>query len=76
MPRITPLSWKELVRIFEKEGFVHQRTTGDHMVFTKSGLIRPLVIPKYNHVPIFIIQNLLRTSGINRERYFQLLTEN
>jgi hypothetical protein len=33
------------------------------------------VIPLYHAVPIFIIKNLLRTSGMSRERYFELLKE-
>ena len=44
-------------------------------VYTKPGSPRPVVIPKYRAVPIFVIKNNLRTAGISRERYFQLLTE-
>jgi len=29
----------------------------------------------YDEVAVFIIKNLLRTAGISRERYFQLLEE-
>jgi hypothetical protein len=43
------------------------------MVFTKPGVIRPVVIPKYATVPVFIIKNNLRTAGMSRERYFELL---
>jgi hypothetical protein len=39
----------------------------------KAGVRRPLVIPLYREVPVFIIKNLLRTSGMSRERYFELL---
>jgi len=31
------------------------------------------VIPMYRAVPVFIIKNLLRTAGMNRDRYFELL---
>ena len=43
------------------------------MVFVKGGVLRPVVIPKYAAVPVFIIKNNLRTAGISRERYFELL---
>jgi len=43
------------------------------MVFTKAGVIRPVVIPRYASVPVFIIKNNLRTAGMSRERYFELL---
>ena len=43
------------------------------MVFTKLGVIRPLVIPKYAAVPVFVIRNNLRTAGMTRDRYLDLL---
>ena len=43
------------------------------MVFTKPGILRPVVIPKYAAIPVFIIQNNLRTARMTRERYFELL---
>ena len=43
------------------------------MVFTKPGVIRPVVIPRYAAIPVFIIKNNLRTAGMTRERYFELL---
>ena len=49
------------------------RTEGDHMIFFKPGIIRPVVIPKYAALPVFIIRNNLRTAGISRDRYFELL---
>jgi hypothetical protein len=48
-------------------------TEGDHMIFTKRGVIRPVVVPKHAAVPVFVIKNNLRTAGISRERYFELL---
>lgn len=42
-------------------------------MYVKAGVRRPLVIPMYRAVPVFIIKNLLRTSGMNREKYFKLL---
>jgi hypothetical protein len=46
---------------------------GDHIIMTKPGVVRPVVIPKYAAVPIFIIKNNLRSASMSRERYFDLL---
>lgn len=73
MPKLRPVSYKQLVKVFEADGFRCVRTEGDHLVFTKLGVIRPVVIPKYAAVPVFIIKNNLRTAGVSRERYLQLL---
>jgi len=73
MPKLSPVSYKHLIRVFEADGFLCVREEDDHMVFTKPGVIRPVVIPKYASVPVFIIKNNLRTAHMSRERYLQLL---
>jgi len=73
MPKITPVPYQTLVRVFEQDGFQLQRTRGDHLVYTKPGIPRPLVIPMYDQVPVFIIRNNLRSARMSRERYFELL---
>lgn len=73
MPRLTPLPWERLLRVFERDGFRVIREHGDHLVLSKAGTARPLVIPKYRAVPIFIIKSNLRTAGMSRERFFTLL---
>jgi len=60
MPRIVSIPASKLRKIFEKDGF---------------GVMRPIVIPDWPAVPVFIIRNNIRTAGISRERYFQLLEE-
>ncbi len=70
MARIAPTHYRNLVRVFEEDGFTFNRQKGDHLIYTKAGVTRPVVIPMYNQVPVFIIKNLLRTSGMSRERYF------
>jgi len=73
MPTIRPVHWKTLAAVFEQDGFIFDRQRGDHVIYTKPGVIRPLVIPAYHEVPVFIIKNLLRTAGMSRERYFDLV---
>ena len=51
------------------------RAEGDHFVYTKPGIARPVVIPDWDEVPVFIIKNNLRTAGLSREEYFALLAE-
>ncbi|RLB75329.1 MAG: hypothetical protein DRH24_19775 [Deltaproteobacteria bacterium] len=75
MPRITPLHWKTLECIFLKDGFVYERTRGDHNCYSKSGCSRPVVIPKYSEVGVFIIQNNIKSANMSRERFFELLNK-
>lgn len=73
MPRIIPIPASKLRKVFEKAGFKLVRTEGDHFVYVKSGVARPVVIPDWDEVPVFIIKNNLRTAGLSRDEYFALL---
>jgi len=73
MPKITPIPASKLRKVFEKAEFKCVRIEGDHFVYTQEGVPRPVVIPDWKEVPVFIIKNNLRTAGITREEYFSLL---
>ena len=71
--KLVPVPYQTLVRIFEKDGFSLARQEGDHKIFTKAGVLRPLVIPTYRAVPVFIIHNLLPNLRHKLRRYFELM---
>jgi predicted RNA binding protein YcfA (HicA-like mRNA interferase family) len=73
MPTIKPTRYQVQVTIFEAAGCQYVRTQGDHLVYHYPGAIRPVVIPKYQEVPVFIIKNNMKVIGMSREKYFQLL---
>ncbi len=73
MPPLRPVDYRTLAKVFERDGFAFDRQRGDHLIYTKPGVKRPLVIPMYKELPVFIIKNLLRTAGMSREQYFDLL---
>lgn len=59
---------------FECEGFVVQRKKGDHIIMTKPGIKKPLVIktsPK--RVPVTHIRTNMTTAEMTKERFFELL---
>ena len=56
---------KKLMRVFEKAGFSCVRIEGDHYVYTKEGVTRPILIPDWREIPVFIIKNNLRSANIN-----------
>jgi predicted RNA binding protein YcfA (HicA-like mRNA interferase family) len=74
MRKLTPIHYETLIKIFESEGFVVQRKKGDHIIMTKPGIKRPLVIktsPK--RVPVTHIRTNMTTAGMTRERFFEHL---
>ena len=60
------------MQVFEADGFVFSRVKDDHIIMRKPSK-RSIVIPKRKEVEVYIIQSNLKTAGISRERYFQLL---
>ena len=71
--RITPVSWRRLRCVFEKDGFSFRRQEGDHLILAKAGCLRPVVIPTYDAIDVGIIKSNMRTARMSRDRYFALL---
>jgi predicted RNA binding protein YcfA (HicA-like mRNA interferase family) len=72
--KIVPIHYEILIKIFELDGFVVQRKKGDHIIMTKQGIKRPLVIKTSPRlVPVTHIRTNMTTAGISRDRFFELL---
>ena len=75
MPRFAPEHWRKLETVFVAAGFRFARQEGSHRSYVKDGASRPVVIPAYKEVPVFIIRNNLKTAGLSRDEYFRLLAQ-
>jgi predicted RNA binding protein YcfA (HicA-like mRNA interferase family) len=75
MPRFTPEHWRTLEVVFLAAGFRFVRQEGSHRSYVKAGATRPVIIPAYKEVPVFIIRNNLKTAGLSRDDYFRLLAQ-
>lgn len=73
MPSLKPVHYRKLVKVFEKNGFTLDRHEGDHLIYIKRGIKRPIVIPMYKEVPVFIIKNNLRSAEMNWVDFFRFL---
>jgi predicted RNA binding protein YcfA (HicA-like mRNA interferase family) len=74
MPKLTPVHYEKLIKVFELDGFKVARQRGDHIMMTKAGVRRPVVIKTSpREVAITHIKTNLNSAGMSRERYFELL---
>jgi len=73
MPRITPVDWKTLIRVFELYGCEYRRKQGSHHILICPKARRAVVIPEYDEIDTEIIKNNMRTAGMSREDYFELI---
>ena len=74
--KIVPIHYSLLIKVFQYDGFTIRRRKGDHVIMTKPGINRPLVIktsPK--SVPVTHIRTNMTTAGMSRERYFEILSQ-
>ena len=60
--KIRPVNFRVLAKIFEMAGCKYARTSGDHLIYHYPGAVRPVVIPKYKEVPVFVIRNNIHYS--------------
>ena len=74
MPKLTPIDYRILVKVFIKSGYVQVRQKGSHICMVKHGSPRPIIIPAHKEVSVGVIQSNLRTAGIDRDTYFDLLS--
>ncbi|HZN64247.1 MAG TPA: type II toxin-antitoxin system HicA family toxin [Tepidisphaeraceae bacterium] len=75
MPKVTPVRWQRLEKVFLRLGYVFSNQEGSHRTYVRAGSPRPVVIPTYGDVPVFIIMRNLRTAGVSRDEYLRLLEE-
>lgn len=73
MPRLTPMPRRRFEKFLEYVGCNYKRQKGDHLIWDRSDLKRPVVFPKDREIPVFIIRNNLRTLGLNPEEYLEIL---
>lgn len=73
MPRLTEIELKKFIKFLEYIGCHLKRQKGDHLIYDREGLKRPIVIQNKKTIPKSIILNNLRTLNINREEYLKIL---
>lgn len=75
MPKIYPTGWRTQLKIFELFGCRYKRKQGSHHILTCPDAKRAVVIPEYETVDVDIIKSNMRTVGMSREQYFDLLNK-
>lgn len=73
MAGLTPIHWKKFEKFLLFVGCKFTRQKGDHRIYWRNGLKRPVVVPQDSQIPVFVIQNNLRILSIGREQYLEIL---
>mgnify|MGYP001619641005 CR=1 FL=1 len=73
MPSLGPIHWKKFDQFLTYVGCTFVRQKGDHRVYWRDGLLRPIILRTKKDVPIFEIKSNLRTLSISTEEYLSIL---
>lgn len=73
MPKISSIHWKKFEKFLLFVGCEFKREKGDHRIYWRQGLPRPIVLPRRSQLEIFIIQNNLRLLGMSPKEYIEIL---
>jgi predicted RNA binding protein YcfA (HicA-like mRNA interferase family) len=73
MARLTSIHWKKFEKFILFVGCRLAREKGDHRIYWREDLKKPVVFPRDTELPIFIIRNNLRVLGITTKEYFEIL---
>ena len=72
MPLLPTLSGKEVIKAFEKDGWVKVRQRGSHMVMVKEGSMATLSVPDHKEVAKGTLRSLIRSAGLTVEAFTEL----
>lgn len=72
-PHLTVVHWTKFDKFLKYVGCKFIREKGDHRVYWRDGLKRPIIVPRDKQLPLFIIRNNLRTLSISPDEYLEIL---
>ena len=73
MPKVAPVHWKKFEKFLLYVGCKLEREKGDHRIYWRADLKRPVVVPRDTQLPVFIIRNNLRVLGMSSKEYVEIL---
>lgn len=75
MGKITPIPLRKFEKFLFFVGCVFVREKGDHRIYHRNGLKRPIVVPHDKEVAGFVIHSNLQTLGISTKEYVKIIEQ-
>ena len=69
MPRLSPVSWRELVKRLHKLGFEGPYQGGKHPYMIKGDIVITIPNPHRSDVSRDLIRRILRRAGVSRKEW-------
>ena len=75
MGGVAPTHYRTLEKFVKAVGCTFVRQTSSHRVYWRQDQTRPIIIPTYKAVPVFIVRNILRQLNISPDEYLRILND-
>lgn len=75
MAALRPLHYRKFEQFLLKVGCHYVRQEGDHRIWDRGDLMRPVVVRAKKDLPIFEIKSNLRTLKISTAEYLSILEQ-
>lgn len=73
--RLFPIKRSKFEKFLKYVGCYQKRVKGDHIIYTRRGLRRPVIFPYDKEIPPFIIRTNLRTLGLTTKEFLDILEQ-
>jgi predicted RNA binding protein YcfA (HicA-like mRNA interferase family) len=73
MDKVGRVDWKRFEKFLLKIGCEFKGQEGSHRKYKKEGILRPIIVPCVDDLAPFIIANNLRTLGIPKKVYLEMI---
>ncbi|MDR3170707.1 MAG: type II toxin-antitoxin system HicA family toxin [Treponema sp.] len=73
MQPLKPVPFTTFEKFLTYAGCVLVRQKGSHRSYQRPGLIRPIIVPYRNEIPVYIIKNTLRNLGMDTDTFRAIL---
>ncbi|MEK7204415.1 MAG: type II toxin-antitoxin system HicA family toxin [candidate division NC10 bacterium] len=71
MPRLSPVSWLELVRRLRRLGFDGPYEGGKHPYMVRGDVVVSVPNPHREAIGVDLLQRILRRAGVTREEWLE-----
>lgn len=75
MDKIGPVPRKQYEKLLRKLGCSYKKTKGSHVIYSKPGVLRPIVFKAAKEIPISVQQSNRRTLNLSLEEYMSTLAK-
>jgi len=71
MTHLSPIKRLLFEKYLKSKGCIYKRTSGDHVIYSRGDLKRPVVFPADSEVQIMVIRTNLKTLGETLEQFYK-----